>query len=244
MTRGYDVLMLLRSDPDWAVERSEVQFLDRRSDGIIFASPIIGESEKTFEALARHEIPAVVCYRRDVPKEMVWVDADNCGAMRGAVEYLVQMGHTRILHLTENHQLLFDNRERRRFFSASMREFGLNEWADAMVEIHYYGANRELVEQILATGATAVVAMNDLLAIDLKKAMLEMGLSVPHDLSMVGVDGVDAEANDLTSMEFSFADIGRAATDALADRLTGLSVEECCRIVPVALHARGSVKRL
>lgn len=244
MAHGYDVLMLLRADPDWAVNRSEVQFLDRRSDGIIFASPIIGESEQTFEALARHNIPAVVCYRRDLPPEIGWVDVDNRAAMRGAVEHLVKMGHRRIVHLSEKVNWSFDNQQRRRYFAEAMREYGQQEWAETIVEIPYFEANAELVDEILGMGATAVVAMNDLLALDLKKAILGMGLSVPGDLSLVGVDGIDAQANDLTSMEFSFADIGRSATNALVGRFKGLTATQCCHELPVTLVSRGSVKNL
>lgn len=244
MEHGYDVLMLLRADPDWAVNRSEVQFLDRRSDGIIFASPIIGESEQTFEALARHNIPAVVCYRRDLPPEISWVDVDNRAAMRGAVEHLVKLGHRRIVHLSEKVNWSFDNQQRRRYFTEAMREFGQREWAETMVEIPYFEANVQSVDEILGMGATAAVAMNDLLALDLKQTIVGMGLSVPGDLSLIGVDGVNAQENDLTSMEFSFADIGRHATQALVARLNGVAAQNCCREVPVTLAARGSVKDL
>ncbi len=244
MTQSYDVLMLLRSDPDWAVERSEVQFLDRRSDGIIFASPINGEGPQTFEALIRHEIPAVVCYRRDLPEGIVWVDVDNRAAMYGAVEHLWKMGHRRIIHLSEDLQLSFDNRARRGHFSEAMHQFGLGGWADKVVETQYFAATPALAEEILAMGATAVVAMNDLLAIDLKKVMEQSGLNVPHDLSIVGVDGLEAEAYDLTTMEFSFSDIGRSATQALVARINGQSAQRCSRQVPVRLIKRGSVQDL
>lgn len=244
MAHGYDVLMLLRADPDWAVNRSEIQFLDRRSDGVIFASPIIGESERTFETLARHDIPAVVCYRRDLPKELAWVDVDNRGAMYGAVQHLVEKGHRRIVHLSNVNHGSFDNRERRRYFSAAMCEQGLDEWSEAILEAQFFAADASLVSEIMGTGATAVVAMNDLLALDLKNALTEAGLSVPHDLSLIGVDGPTASENDLTSMEFSFGDIGREATQALVARLNGVAAQDCCREVPVTLTARGSVKDL
>ena len=244
MECGYDVLMLLRSDPDWVVERSEFQFLDKRSDGIIFASPIIGETQHTFEALARHNIPTVVCYRRDLPEELVWVDVDNQGAMRGSVKHLVEMGHRRIVHLTLADKSSFDKRVRRDFFSEAMREFGLFEWAEGFVETEFFAADEELVRKVVAMGATGIVAMNDLLAIDFIKAAEQAGVSIPNDLSIIGVDGVDAPNYDLTSMEFSFEDIGLNATEALVDRMKGLPVEDCCREIPVQLVQRGSVRNL
>lgn len=37
---GYDLLMLLKPQPEWAAEQYAFQFLDRRSDGFIFVAPL------------------------------------------------------------------------------------------------------------------------------------------------------------------------------------------------------------
>ena len=244
MRHGYDVLMMLRPDPDWASERSEVQFLDHRSDGIVFASPLLRESQSTFEALVQHKIPAVACYRRDVPDGVAWVDPDNQSAMLQAVSHLVEMGHTRIAHLTEDGQELFDTLERRRYFAEAVRHYGLPQCADWIVTGRFYEISLQVVQQILDLGATAVVCHNDLLALNLWTVMEADGLSVPDDLSIVGVDGIDAPARGLTSVEFSFAEIGRKAVDSLVAQIEGQPAEECCYAVPVQLKARKSVKKL
>src|ERR1700722_17631996 len=36
LRHDYDVLTVLRADPDWAVNRTAIRLLDRRSDGILF----------------------------------------------------------------------------------------------------------------------------------------------------------------------------------------------------------------
>lgn len=244
MSHGYDVLMLLRPDPDWATESSQVQFLDRRSDGIVFASPIIGESQATFKTLVKHEIPTVVCYRRDLPNGIAWVDPDNKGIMFQAVEHLVQMGHTKIAHLSEDQQRLFDNLERRRYFQEAMCHYGLSEWANTIVAAPTYSVTPDVVEQIMSLGVTAVTCHNDLLALNLWTTMESMGLSVPDDLSIVGVDGLEAEERGLTSVEFSFSDVGRKAVDGLVARIQGAPVNQCCHIIPGQLRARRSVKNL
>lgn len=244
MRHGYDVTMLLRPNPDWAAEGSAVQLLDRRSDGIVFASPIIGETARTFESLAKNEIPVVVCYRRDLPEGIAWVDPDNKGAMYGAVAHFVQKGHKKIAHLTKEKTHEFDKVERRRHFADAVRFHGMPECADLIFETNYFAATEELAREIIATGATGVVCMNDLLATDLMKAMELGGMTIPDDLSIIGVDGQDAEAYGLTSMEFSFEDIGQCAVDALVELIQGKPSEECCRVVPVQLVERQTVKDL
>jgi len=244
MEHGYDVTMLLRPNPDWAADRSSVQLLDRRSDGIVFASPIIGETLRTFESLAQHEIPAVVCYRRDLPPGLAWVDPDNEGAMYGAVDHLVAKGHTRIAHLTKDNNKEYDKVARRRYFIEAVKGHGLSEGANLIFEANYYSASPDLVREIIAQGITAVVCMNDLLANDLVDAAHAAGLSVPEHLSVVGVDGAEAERHSLTSMGFDFEDIGRAAVNALVELIQGVPAAECSRVVPVQLLERGSVKDL
>ena len=244
MEHGYDVLMLLRPDPDWAAQRSQMQLLDRRSDGIVLASPNIGESRKTFETLVKHYVPAVVCYRRDVPEGMIWVDPDNREAMFQAVGHLVEQGHRKIAHLTEDKQRLFDNLERRRYFSEAMRYFGLDSYADCVIASPGFAVGVETVRQLKETGATAVACHNDLLALNLWSALEVAGLKVPDDLSIVGVDGFEAEEHGLTSVEFCFSEVGRKAVEGLAKRIKGESAEQCCSVIPVQLHARQSVKNL
>ena len=90
------------------------------------------------------------------------------------MEHLVKMGHQRIVHLTEKDQFSFDKADRRRHFSTSMREHGLHSWAESILEVPFFSADSDLVNQILGLGATAVVAMNDLLALDLKAALVKM----------------------------------------------------------------------
>jgi DNA-binding LacI/PurR family transcriptional regulator len=244
MGHGYDVLMLLRPDPDWAANRSEAQLLDRRSDGIVFASPVIGESARTFEVLARHKTPTVVCYRRDVPEGIAWVDPDNRDAMYQAVRHLRERGHTRIAHLTKANNEEYDKVARRRYFQEAIREYRLPERPDQIFATDYYAATAELPRRIIQSGATAVVCMNDLLATDLAKAMQLANLQVPDDLSIIGMDDLGADTFDLTTIAFSFSEIGEKAVDALVELIQGRPAGDCSREIPVKLVERQSVKDL
>ena len=244
VNHGYDVLMLLRPDSGWAAQHSQIQLLDRRSDGIVFASPIIGESRATFETLLKHHIPTVVCYRRDVPEGISWVDPDNKSAMFQAVGHLVEQGHTKIAHLTENKERGFDNLARRRYFSEAMTYFGLDSYAHCIVASPDFEVGTATLHQIRQSGATAVACYNDLLALKLWAQATQAGLRVPDDLSLVGIDGVDAKEHSLTSVEFSFAEVGREAVKGLVRQMQGKSAEKCCSVIPVQLHARQSVKKL
>lgn len=245
---GYDVLTLLRTDSNWVDNRKELRFLDRRSDGTIFDLSVLADAGGDLEALARHNVPTVVCYSRDVPEGIGWVDPDNRGAMYGAVSHLAARGHRRIAFLNTRESpdsaTYFDKGERLRYFREAVRQHGMKECADWIFATWYFEQMPKLPRQILERGATAVICVNDRLAIDLMLATRSAGLSVPDDLSIIGVDNVDAEQWGLTSMGFSYHDIGNRAVDALVGLITGKPVEECRIVIPVELCERQSVKNL
>ena len=245
MRLGYDIALLLRSDPDWASDRGEVQFLDRRTDGVIFASPLIGETDKTYHALVRHNIPAVVCYRRDAPKGIAWVDPDNQAAMYAVVNHLVENGHTRIAYATTGVNAKdFDKVERLKYFLDALRTHGLECGEERAFELHYFDTTPDQIRHIIDAGYTALVCINDLLAVNLMMVMKSAGIPVPDALSITGMDGEGAEEHGLTSVEFSIFDVGYKAVEAIAEVIAGRSPEESCRVVPVHLVSRNTVKRL
>ena len=241
---GYDILNLVRPNPEWALERREMQFLDRRSDGIIFALPDTGEIEDTYEMLARNKIPTVVCYRRNVPDGIAWVDPDNQGAMYGAVAHLIERGHRRIAYLTVPVSQ-FDVSERYLCFKAAVERYGLTECGKWILESTDNSISPQLVENLQTLGATAVVCFNDGIALELWRVLNELGLSVPEDISIIGVDNLaSAKEKGLNSMGFSWNEIGVRAVESLCGLLQGQTADRCSFVQPVQLHTRISVKDL
>jgi LacI family transcriptional regulator len=242
LRHGYDLLTLLRPDPDWATDRREVGLLDRRSDGVVFIAPEIGDIP-TFEALARHKIPTVVCYRRNVPKGIAWVDPDNRDAMMGAVSHLVENGHTNIAYLMPEREQ-FDFSERRREYSKAARSLGVADSADHVL-IEPEPQMPDLARYLKEMGVTALVGACDWITLEAWTALEKAGLSVPDDISLVGVDNSpEAAARGLTSLGFSFAEVGHKAADALVEQINGQPAAECCRSISMELSIRNSVKNL
>jgi LacI family transcriptional regulator/LacI family repressor for deo operon, udp, cdd, tsx, nupC, and nupG len=77
-------------------------------------------------------------------------------------------------------------------------------------------------DQVVATGATAVVAYNDLVAIGLMARLHARGLSVPRDLSVVGVDDIAMSSMArpaLTTVRLPKQEAGRIAVELLLTML-------------------------
>ena len=195
-TEGYDLLVMLRKEAEWFANRHEIRFLDRRSDGFIFISPNMGEWDEVLEILVKHDIPSVVCYRRDVPKGVAWVDADNASLVRLAVANLRAHGHERIAYLCgpegidEDPQVLTDMLSWRVAFDDAMRQKAFAEMVgaeDLVVRgcVPYWNAKCTAVDRLLELGITGVLCVNDIIAGRLFDEISERGLSVPSDFSVI-----------------------------------------------------------
>lgn len=255
---GYDVLVMLREESEWMTDRAAIRFLDRRSDGFIFISTRRGEWQDVLDTLTQHKVPTVVCYRRDVREGVAWVDPDNEGILRLAVEALVQQGHRRIAYLADsethpvgsgnpNHPPIsenFDDLMRRSEFARILPEYEAH--GTILEGVHTgWSLNPDVVTRIRSQGITGVICVNDILALQLWKQAETAGLTIPNDLSIIGVDDTpEAQERGLTSVGFGYDTVGEAAVEAWLRLLRGESAEACCVVVPVALVERRSVERV
>ncbi len=256
---GYDLLVMLRDEAAWMANRKEVRFLDRRSDGFIFVSPGVGEWTSTLEALVENKIPSVVCYHRDVPDGVAWVDPDNESVIDLMLDCLISAGHRTIAYLagpitvtSDQPRLVlyggeraYDDRERDRIFReriAAMSPGGIRGCVLTGVDVSYQVTN-EVLQSIIDSGATAVLC-GDYVALQLWTLAEERGLTIPGDLSIIGIDDSPLGGmRGLTSVHFRYSDVGAAAVDAWVDLKAGKSSAEASRKVAVSLVSRRSVSR-
>jgi len=254
---GYDMLIMLRDETDYMANRQIVRFLDRRSDGFIILSPRCGEWQDLFEILIEQNVPVVVCYRRDVPEGMAWIDPDNENVMRLAVEHLVEHGHSRIALLvnptqaTEGIEIIeqagshdhFDDIEREKYFRKFLGELCGKECHGEILRAlnkkwHMFP---NTVEFLLEHGITGVIC-NDYTALQLWDMAEAAGLKIPEDFSIVGIDNhSDGAQRNLTSIDFGYDEVGRLAVEAWVELHSGKPAHECSKVVPVTLVKRKSV---
>ncbi len=252
--KDQDLLVILRSQPEWMAPDVSAQFLDRRCDGYI----IIGSYQPRLSAmLAAHQVPVVECYSVHPPPGVARVTCDDRGAIRQAVELLWQRGHRRIAHLGGPIGDVEADLRADTFCAAMEEKTVMDEKGDAefgpiMARGNHWGsadpANRPtpearaLVDTILEAKVTAVVCASDGLALDLWQAAMDQGLRVPQDLSITGLDNVqEGRSKGLTSVDTSFYRIGQTAVTALLSLVRGMAPEEAGAVVPAKLIERASV---
>ena len=100
----------------------------------------------------------------------------------------------------------------------------------------------EAARRLKAAGATAVVASNDEMAAGLIIGLLDMGVRVPEDVSVVGFDDILGNLvwPTLTTVRQDFAAIGQRLAEELMAQLQGARHESTSEMVSAPLVVRGS----
>jgi DNA-binding LacI/PurR family transcriptional regulator len=136
------------------------------------------------------------------------------------VQHLVDLGHTRVAHVS-GPQSMVHGLSRREAWSHALRDAGLPE--GVCVEADFSAesgaaATRELLD--LAEPPTAIVYANDLMAMAGLSLALARGVDVPGDLSITGFDDMEIAAHlqpSLTSVSTDVVAWGRAAATRLLE---------------------------
>jgi DNA-binding LacI/PurR family transcriptional regulator len=171
------------------------------------------------------------------------VRADGVAAARLATEHLLALGHRTVWHVP-GPQHWFSARERVRGWREALAAAGAPEppmpeagdWTPASG----YAAGRRLAR---LTDVTAVFAANDDMAIGLVRAFAEVGLTVPHDISVVGFDDIPAApylSPPLTTLRLDFAAVAARAVGLLTAAVEGRPLPAEPTDVAVELRVRSS----
>ncbi len=240
---GYSVLTLVQNEAEHD-GREPLRFLDRSSDGFIFTVSLQEQWARVLDAVAHNKVPCVVCYNREVPDGVAWVDVDNRAAMRAAVEHLAESGHEKIAFVAgppDN----FDATQRRNEWTRAMQQRGLSTAFIVQGAREGYLTDTNALDAATRLDITAAICFNDTLALALWDAAAAQGKSVPDDLSIIGMDNrAEARERGLTSVAHSFIDVGRLAMDAWVELKDGAPSVNCCKLAPVQLIPRRSVRVL
>ena len=142
-----------------------------------------------------------------------------------AVEHLVELGHRRIAHLGGPPELS-PAADRRLGFGAAISAAGVDDnpslvaWAETFAE----DAGIAPMHTLLNYGGrfTAIVAANDMLALDCFDALRAAGLSCPSDVSVIGFNDMPFAERiqpPLTTIRHSPYEMGRQAAELLLEQL-------------------------
>ncbi|GII23604.1 LacI family DNA-binding transcriptional regulator [Planosporangium mesophilum] len=183
----------------------------------------------------------------NVPYDHIAID--NVAASVAAMTHLLGLGRRRIAFVGAQSDVNRQPAQLRLLgYQEALSGAGLSYDPGLVVTTDYFGRSdgaaglRRLMA--LPEPPDAVFAYNDLIAIGVLRAAVELGLRVPDDIAVVGFDDIDEGRYSnptLTTISPDKADIGRRAVAALIGRLDGSREAEPEEVqVPFELVTRES----
>jgi len=191
-------------------------------DGLMLMGKGIRRDSQLVHRVLEMQIPLVVLSRNwpDIPVSTVSQDHEQ--QARIALDYLIGLGHRQIAFVAKEGEPEYEwYAPRLSCYRKKMME--INQQVDEDLIVlgkDVADAVRELLTR--KPGVTAILAIHDQRAIQIMKGVMQMGLEVPKDISIIGLD--DSETPPvgfprLTTVGFSHFDIGYMATELLLRQL-------------------------
>jgi LacI family transcriptional regulator len=262
---GYDIL-LVNTDEDVDTERESVELLmDKRVDGLIVSAADVCEVEHLAAAQERGT-PVVLIDRISSMLRADAVTVDDVGATEHAVTHLLGLGHRRIAILAElriereaDWSALLGpelDRDRGELNASAARLLGyLRAHRTAGVEVdpslvcrtgtYDVDAAARTATELLSRSdrPSALVTTDNVMTVGGFRAVRELDLDLPGDLSFVGFDNLDWTTlvrPALTLVEQPMHEIGEQAARRLVERIGGDDQEPRRILLPTSFLVRGS----
>jgi LacI family transcriptional regulator len=233
-SRNYEMILEhTRVEPGNA-PRSFEAALDRQIDGLIRFVGDVGEHRRFSELAAKNGVRLLgMMVEPEEPIDFDAVTINFTVGMREAIDHLHGLGHRKFLFLRALADAL-PGGGRGSLFRLLLAHKGIPE-----TDIHSIKSGpdmvsaREAVRAALAAMSpqqrpTAIVAINDLSAIGAIRGALDLGLRVPEDLSVIGVDDIPLGQflnAPLTTIRQPLREMAEAAGEILLARIEGSAAE-------------------
>jgi LacI family transcriptional regulator len=240
------ILAVSRDDPE--LENQILQkFIGERVDGILVVPTQLARAEfRIYELLAKRGVPFVFAttFYPGYDGDYVMTDLEQ-GSYR-LTRYLLELGHRDIVFLVSSDLRSPISDLRISGFKRAFAEFSLEVEGESIVQCQRpdfqsgYGATKGILEK---RQPDAVIAINDVLALGVLKAIKEVGLRVPDDISVAGYDGVIFSSIadvPLTTVRQNVSEIARLAVQLLIRKISDASPQEGRVLIPPELMVRDS----
>lgn len=221
--RGY-VVSVAASEGEFSQEKQIISsFTERRIDGLLLTPVLDRETDLSHIFDLKRRNVSFVLLEEIHGVQASLVDVDNVEGAKQAVRHLIDLGHTRIVHFGgPEYSLHSDQRILgvRAAYSESELVFSDKRVIRAgdSLEDGYQAGLQHFREWREEDRPTAVTCYNDLVALGLCRALAELRIRVPEDVSVVGYDDLhllEYVFPRLTSVRVPKYEVGEKAAELL-----------------------------
>jgi LacI family transcriptional regulator len=207
--RRHDMIVFTADSDEYDEDEYDLAgMMAQQADGLLLFSPRMPDSA-ILELADR--VPLVVLNREIDGVPAVIIPSDD--GMTQAMEHLAALGHHRIAYISGPRDT-YSNRARRSAVRAAARTFDVQ--LDELGPFEpFFTSGVRAGDLLIASGATAGIAYNDLMALGVMQLLNERGLKIGHDISVIGFDDIWLAPMAQPPLTTVHAPAPEAATNAL-----------------------------
>jgi DNA-binding LacI/PurR family transcriptional regulator len=229
---GYDILLAHTLNQSEREEQCIRRLLSRRVDGL-FISPVyrFAAEARIYQEISARQTP-VVLLGQPAPfcKTLPGAEVEELIASYNVTQHLLKLGHKRIAYLT-GPQVAPWAHERFEGYRRALREANLD--VDDKLVFQAGGTIDDGTKAALQMlnencGATAIQAVNDLVAIGCASTLMTQGLKIPGDISIAGFGNILLTEHfrvALTTVRQPKYRLGVAAVEMMMQQIRGERVQ-------------------
>lgn len=191
--------------------------LKRRVEGL---AVIVSEMDRgLIDELAAQDVPVVFFDAGRPARNITSIRVRYDKGTQRTAEYLYSLGHRRY-GFVGHHAGLGSLEERKRTFVDVMESFGRDVRYSTVSGIDSPGGGRYAASELLSSplAPTAIICVNDHMAVGVLRELHERGLRAPDDISVAGFDNIALSEHlcpSLTTVRIPQREIGQLAFEAL-----------------------------
>lgn len=204
---------------------------EKKPRGLVFLGGNFSHPKEKMAQLTVPYVLSTIHAAHTEGTEQAAVSVDDFKESYKLTEYLIELGHKRIAIITAPREDQSIGKLRLMGYQKALRDHGLPvaeeliSYMDASEDRYSYQSGYKLTGKLLKdTTFTALYATSDTLAIGACRALKEAGISVPHECSVAGFDGMDEGQfyiPSITTIRQPVDKIARATADLLFDMIKG-----------------------
>lgn len=215
-------------------------------DGYIVTGLLKDEIDSFYQYAKERNRPLVL-FGHTTLHDVNCIDVDNVAGAKMAVEYLVKNGHKNIamINVAENKDYTDDRMEGYR--QALLQNGCVYDEENIIYSPNQVEDSAKATRALLEKGGfSAIFCATDTIAIGVENAILEAGLRIPDDISVMGYDGLGHQllaTPKVTSVQQPVYQLGKMLARTLVEQLDGKPTRIAKLVEPVLLEG-DSVKNI
>lgn len=181
--------------------------------------------------------------------QIIYIDNDNILAAKEATDYLIRLGHEKIAFLGTDNNAIFIQ-DRKNGYILSLADHGIPFNPKYCLEQGYINDDHDskLAELLTSEDApTAMLVSDDVLAVTLEKLLIELGISIPEQLSIISFNNsLFAKLTNppLTSVDINPYQLGLESASQIINHIENPNLLATKIIVPHKIIERNSCRPL